>query len=644
MPLTRLEKIRLAECSTEPIRTPGTIQPHGVLLAVDRESREIVVASENTLEFFGRPAADVLGYTVGDLVGDEVIPALREAVNGSNPTTVIVNDRPFDAIVHPDGPLAFVEFEPRLDDSDRDAVSATYAAAHRLSAIADRETLLAAITAEFSRLTGFDRVMVYHFHADGHGEIVAETAQPDMEPYLGLHFPASDIPDQARALYLTKLSRAIVSAVTPPVTLVGLPGTSAPDLDLTHAELRSVSPFHLQFMRNMGQASTVSFSLIYQGELIGMITCAHRTERRLPFLMRRSLEVLSNQLSLQLGSMHELARLGRELSAHDLRTRLLGKIVASDDIAGALLTGDFTVLDVIGADAAVLRLDGVLTRTADAPQLDSLASLAPAHGVFVSGSIAVDLPEHAEELAPFAGILVVRIGTRGDYLAFLREEVVQSIDWLGDLTEQNRAERLSPRTSFSAWRQSVTGTSLPWGNVTTSGELLAADVEAALHRREESRLATLAMHDPLTGLANRRALLSALELVEQRAGAHSLLFIDLDNFKSINDTHGHEAGDDVLVETARRLVEHTRADDRVARLGGDEFVVFVPHTKAEVANALAERIATAIRSPIGVAEHTVTASIGIVEVGPDLSPDEMLGAADAAMYRAKQAGRDGVSR
>jgi len=643
VPLFRAtERSRLEECSSEPIRTPGGIQPHGVLLAFDRESRQVVVVSENAESFLGLAPEAILGQTAEELMGDEAIPGLVLAALGANPRDIEIAGRAYDAIVHRDGPISFVEFEPhQVDFNERNAASATYAAADRLAKLTSRTALLERITEEFSALTGFDRVMVYHFHDDGHGEVVAETVVEGMEPYLGLHFPASDIPVQARALYLTKISRAIVSTTNPPVPLLS---TIGPDVDLTHAELRAVSPFHLQFMRNMGQASTVSFSLIYGERLIGMITCANTTERRLPFLVRRNLEVLANQVALQLGAAADIAQLQHRTRAQELRMTLLGKIVASDDIAGALLDGDFTVTDVIAADAVAMRLGGETSRTEGAPEVEALDALVAdtALGIYTS-ALSADRPDLAAIFPDFAGLLVVKLGDDGDFLAFFRREVVQTIDWLGDLAEQNRTEKLSPRLSFSAWRQSVTGRSLPWDDAVTAASVMAADVSSALARREESRLATLAMLDPLTGLANRRAL---TEHLDRRRGSHgevALLFIDLDNFKAVNDTYGHEAGDAVIIETGRRLVEHTRSDDRVVRLGGDEFVVMCENSSRSEAEALALRITEAARQPIGEQGYAITASVGIVTMASNSATAEMLDQADAAMYRAKQLGRDRVS-
>jgi two-component system, chemotaxis family, sensor kinase Cph1 len=643
-PTRASERARLAECSSEPIRTPGGIQPHGALLAFNRESRRVIAVSENAGDFIGIPPEAILGQTAEQLMGDDAIPGLVLAAEGANPRDLEIDGRSYDAIVHRDGPVSFVELEPHQPDfNERSAAAATYGAADRLARLTDRAQLLEQITVEFADLTGFDRVMVYHFHPDKHGEIVSEVRAEGLEPYLGLHFPASDIPVQARELYLTKISRAIVSSTSEPVPLLAVAGTQPAEVDLSHAELRAVSPFHLQFMRNMGQTSTVSFSLVHRGELIGMITCAHTAERRLPFLVRRNLEVLANQVALQLGAASDIQRLTQRGRAQELRMSLLGKIVASDDIAGALLDGDFTITDVIAADAVAMRLGGETRHSADSPSLESLTLLAGDIGLGIStNSLALDHPELTEAFSGFTGLLAVKLGDNGDYLAFFRREVVQSIDWLGDLTEQNRAQKLSPRLSFSAWRQSVTGTSLPWGEAVTAASVVAADVSSAMLRREESRLATLAMLDPLTGLENRRALAAHLER-QEGSGEVALLFIDLDNFKTVNDSYGHDAGDEVIIETARRLLATTRATDRVVRLGGDEFVVMCENSSRSDAEALATRIAAAARRPIGAGGYSVTASVGIVTMSANSATMEMLEQADAAMYRAKEAGRDRIS-
>lgn len=638
-------QLRDESCAQEPIRTPGTIQAHGALFGFDRESRKLIVVSENAPAFIGISVDDMLGKTVDDFVDPQTLGSLVAAASGANPARIRLDDRDLDAIVHRDGPVTFVELEPGLALDELEAAAQVYGAANRISAGGARDELLPLVADEFRELTGFDRVMVYHFHSDGHGEVVADARADDMEPYLGLHFPGSDIPAQARQLYLTKLSRAIVSTTAAPVPLLALPDAEPQHLDLSVAELRSVSPFHLQFMRNMGQASTVSFSLIHRGELIGMITCAHRTERRIPFLLRRSLEVLGNQVALQLGAMRDVAELATEVRSRELRATLLGRMVGSDELSATLLEGVPTVLDLVAADAAAIHLDGDLRRTSGAPDPEVLDELAR-RGALETTSLAAEHPDLALLLPGFAGVLVTPIGTTGDYLAFFRREVLQSVEWLGDLAESNRLTPLSPRVSFSAWTESVIATSLPWDDASRTAGEFAVGLESALTRRHEARLAKLALRDPLTGLPNRRFLQEELGRALGGGSEVSLLFVDLDDFKRINDSYGHEAGDTVLLEVARRLIAQVRSQDRVARLGGDEFVIVCENMTAAAAERVAARVIASVGEGIELRDGAtvVTASCGIVGGWPGSTAAELIERADAAMYRAKAGGRNQVSR
>jgi two-component system, chemotaxis family, sensor kinase Cph1 len=644
-PAPSLARLRDETCAQEPIHTPGTIQPHGALFGFDRETRRLLVVSENAADFIRMPVPELLGRTADEILDADTLGSLRAAAAGANPARIRFHGRDLDAIVHRDGPVTFIELEPGAEGDELASAAAVYGAANRIAVGGERADLLPIVAREFRDVTGFDRVMVYHFHPDGHGEVVAEDRADDMEPYLGLHFPASDIPAQARRLYLTKLSRAIVSTSASPVALLTLPELVTHDLDLGVAELRSVSPFHLQFMRNMGQASTVSFSLIHRGELIGMITCAHRTERRLPFLLRRSLEVLGNQVALQLGAIRDVGDLAVEVRRRELRAELLSRMVGSDDLAATLLGGAPSTLDLVAADAAAIQLDGDLRRTHDAPEPALLDELSR-RGAYESSSLAADDPELARLLPGFAGVLVVPIGSDGDYVAFFRREVLQSVRWLGDLAESNRATPLSPRVSFSAWTESVTGTSLPWEDAAKAASEFAMGLESALARRHEARLAKLALRDPLTGLPNRRFLQEELERILVRGSDISLLFIDLDDFKRINDSHGHDAGDTVLLEVAQRLIAQVRSQDRVARLGGDEFVIVCENMTAAAAERVASRVIDSLGRPIALkqGDTVVTASCGIVSGWTGTTSGELIERADAAMYRAKASGRNRVSR
>ena len=595
------------------------------------------MASENARAWLGRPIAEA---------GNDALEYAARTGNAVDPVRVEWDGAPADAVVHRVDGLALIELEAVVDGMEY-VRTGVVGAIQRLSAVTSVADLRRGAAAEIRAITGFDRVMIYHFHDDGHGEVVAEDRHPDMEPDLGLHFPSSDIPPQARALYLTKLSRAIASTSDPGIPLLALEG-DARSLDLSNAELRSVSPYHLQYARNMGQASTVSFSIVDQGRLVGMITCAHRTERRLPVLLRRSLEVLTTQIAMQLASIGEIERLRHTVRVRERRAALLAPLYASDDIPSALLGGRRTVLDLVPADGVIVRVDGNTRFAGRVPLLRAFESLLERldGAGFVSEALAFDRPDLAELLPGVAGLLVLPLDTAGDTLVFLRGEVAREISWLGDPGMTNRPDQLSPRTSFSAWRQSVTGRSEAWGSVIEEAAELARELQVSLERRAEARLAELAMRDALTGLHNRRYLVERLSTPDPVGpDGKALLFIDLDDFKRINDEYGHDVGDAVILEVARRLLAHSRATDVVVRLGGDEFVVLCDGVAGADVPALAARIVEAVAVPIVVGVHVValTASCGLVVADAGAPRDGLLEAADAAMYRAKRAGRNRVS-
>ncbi|MEN0085732.1 MAG: diguanylate cyclase [Leifsonia sp.] len=628
------ERRRLEECVKEPIRTPGRIQSFGTLLVVDIATYEIVTASDDAVRWLGRSVSEL---------GSPTLEWSVTAETHGDPIRIDLEGEPYDAVTHRLADRVVIELEPT--DNTPDVPTASVVGAIRtLGLVASAEELRQAAAEEVKRISGFDRVMVYRFFDDGHGEVAGEAAEPDMESYRGLRFPASDIPQQARSLYLTKLSRQIVSTVDEGTPLSSVEA-DAPPLDLSSAELRAVSPHHLQFMRNMGQASTVSFSLIHDDRLVGMITCAHRTERRMPILLRRALEVLATQLTLQLAALESIAQLRRDLTIREQRAAVLAGVPSSDDPLLTLVDGGAELCRLVGADGAILALDGLSRSVGDVPTTERDVLLAAAGTEpFQSSELERTHPALATLMPGFAGLLVVPVAAHGVLLLF-RREVTQVIRWLGDQTPANRDTALSPRNSFSEWRQSVEGSSLPWAEAAEEARELGRELARALDRRHEARLAQLALVDHLTGLHNRRSLERRLETVQQSGEGGVLLFLDLDGFKAINDRHGHETGDTVLRVIADRLTAGSRATDVASRLAGDEFVVLSPGTSAEDGERFGARLVREIAAPIRTPRGpmTVTASCGVIVIDPAATGKQLLDAADAAMYRAKNAGRNRVS-
>ena len=296
--------VDLTNCDREPIHIPGAIQAHGLLLTIQDEDLTVQQVSENVAQHLSIAPAEILGRSLEGLLDDQSARALRaalaeERIEAVNPLALRMCGRAFDGICHRHLGATIVELEPAEGKSAPLAHSLRVALSTLEGAQSVDELCRAAVTA-VRRLTGFDRVMIYRFDQQGHGSVIAEARHEQLEPYLGLHYPASDIPRQARELYLRNWLRIIPDASYTPARIVPAlrPDTGEP-LDLSHAALRSVSPIHLEYMRNMGVVGSMSISLVVRGELWGLVSCAnHEAPRFLRYEARAACEVVGRLLSL----------------------------------------------------------------------------------------------------------------------------------------------------------------------------------------------------------------------------------------------------------------------------------------------------------------------------------------------------------
>ncbi|MET1038893.1 MAG: GAF domain-containing protein, partial [Aeromicrobium sp.] len=295
----------LTNCEQEPIHVPGAIQPHGLLLALDERQR-IVTASRNCARLVGRSARDLIDTDVREILGSTLTTAVQHVVEAGDLGTPIratmpaghgdIAEASVDLIVHRSGNRLVIEIEPVSTPLPSQTVSyrTARAAVTRLTQSATTEELCQQLAAEIRRLTGFDRVMVYRFDEEWNGEVVAEERRDDLNPFLGLHYPSTDIPAQARRLYTVNWSRLIADVGYEPVALEPVidPGTGTP-LDLSHSVLRSVSPIHIEYLSNMGVSASMSVSMVKDGLLWGLVACHHYSgPLRVPYDARSAAEFL----------------------------------------------------------------------------------------------------------------------------------------------------------------------------------------------------------------------------------------------------------------------------------------------------------------------------------------------------------------
>jgi chemotaxis family two-component system sensor kinase Cph1 len=481
-------------CDIEPIHIPGSIQPHGVLVALDPGTRAIIQVSANCADYFGHAPAEVLGRPLSALVG---AGALSVAGSGASSTSgeavaVNVNGHLFDVFAHRHQSIEIVEFERHHDD--RAATDgALRAALGRLQRPNSVSELCAIAVDAVRKMTGFDRVMMYRFDDEGHGDVIEEaTGGPDVTSYRGLHFPASDIPRQARAMYLLNWLRLIPDAAYTPVPLVAerQSGLRAA-LDLSFATLRSVSPVHLEYLGNMGVRASMSVSLIEGNKLWGLLACHHRQPRHLSFAVRAACEVIGRVVALQIGAQEELSFRASRDALRATGSRLVDAMRNRQaDVATALVERGDVLLQLVGATGAAVYTAGqgeqvrTVGTTPSRAQISGLVAWLgkAAGGGILSTHVLADLHPPAKEFADVAsGVLAMTLpGTTPSYVLWFRSEVVRTVSWAGDPTKAVGAgidsSSLHPRNSFEAWTQVVRGNSLRWR---------AAEIDAAedLRRR-----------------------------------------------------------------------------------------------------------------------------------------------------------------
>jgi len=541
------------------------------LLVVTQTDLSIIRASENSVALVGIEPGRLLGRHLDEVLSDKTVGRLQDAVkaglevanpipafalNGSRATSC-------DLIAHRVGSNIVVELEPH--GPDHDALKITFSqlrvSTARLSATPSLQGLSQVLAEEVQQITGFDRVMIYRFDADWCGEVIAEARQTELDPFLGQRFPASDIPTQARALYTENWLRTIGDVSYEPVPLWAEPDT--PPLDMSKSVLRSVSPVHLTYLKNMGVTASTSISLIEQGNLWGLIACHHYSgPRQLPYEVRSAIEFLGHAGSLLLAAKERSDQYEDSVAVAAAQMTLMATLSkAKENIPVALTSFRPTVADVINATGAAAFIDSKLTTIGKVPDsrwLNAIASelRATEPGVPYPTDSLTRLNDSFSPIADVAsGVVVVHIPDGGgSWIMWFRPEVVTTVEWAGDpaattvghLTDGTAV--LGPRTSFAAWKELVQGKAAPW----TSYELHAArelgrSVSEAIRLTQRTTEITEAMNREFISV--RSPFVDGLEVVNRyRHGGPSIIggdwydVVELPNHHialTIGDIAGH---------------------------------------------------------------------------------------------------------
>jgi len=488
--------VDLTNCDKEPIHIPGKVQSHGFLIAVGKTDFTIHYVSENVITYLGQPAKSFLeqplsslnahikqqepGFDLEDLLNLGII---RKSFDAITPHPIEIDGKPFYLIISPSSDTWLLEFEQVT--LQYDIQSSIGRSASAMLKGKNVTALLKSAASEVKKLINYDRVMVYKFLEDGHGEVVAEEKEMHLEPFFGLHYPASDIPKQAREMYKLNLTRLIADVHTDdsPILTVNEEQT----LDLTNANLRAVSPIHIQYLKNMGVFSSFSISLISHGELWGLIACHNYSPKFIDYKAREGSKLIGQILSSALEYRQDEE--DQEIVAHFTDTAaVITEHLARDKYLVDALTGHTkTLLDVTHATGVAIIFENKLTTLGIVPTEKEIWDLAAwlktstDESVYYTHRLSEIFNPAKKYKTIASGILSCTISKDlGEMFIWFKPELISTVNWAGNPEKpatiaENGLLSLSPRNSFEIWTEEVGNTSSKWS---------AEELESVLRIRE----------------------------------------------------------------------------------------------------------------------------------------------------------------
>jgi light-regulated signal transduction histidine kinase (bacteriophytochrome) len=497
----------LTICDREPITRLERIQSFGFLLAMRRDWI-ITRASANLLALLAIEPYRALGMSLDALIDTESLHEIRNRMAGLSVVggvermygITLVKDRPcFDIAIHYSNDLCILEGELAGLDSRMDAASLVRKMIARLNTVETMGAFHQDAARQIRSLTGFDRIMIYQFAANGDGEVIAEVTRSGMDSFLGLQYPASDIPSQARALYLRNPFRIIADVHAPTVPLISSGAGTAEPIDLSLAITRAVSPVHIEYLLNMGVAASASVSIIVEGKLWGLIAC-HHSEAKLPtFVTRTAAELFGQMYSMTLEGRLRLSADQQDRRGREMITKMLKALEGNQTLLQDAPWLQRTLQAAIQSDGFAVTIAGRFYVCGETPPQDALESLTKLlnevspRDVFACSQLSELQPSVFQGLDIAAGALCIPMShPLGDYLMLFRRGQARDIHWAGQPGNKSLAPddpaRLSPRKSFATFIESVRDRSRPF-----------SEAEQRLAERVRTGLIELVLRSPQDG-------------------------------------------------------------------------------------------------------------------------------------------------
>lgn len=621
------QTVDLTNCDREPIHIPGAIQPHGILFVLEEAQFKILQVSNNTFELIGLHPEELLNKPLNTLLSEEQINTIKDCLSENfdsvNPLELSITNQNnillFDGIVHSVNNLIVLEIEPKNSTDSNNFVRFYHLIKGSISKIQRTKTLLQmcqVVVKEIQKLTAFDRIMVYRFDPEGAGIVIAEDKVENLSPFLGLYYPPSDIPKQAKHLYTLNLLRLIPDVNYQPVKLISSENIldNSP-VDLSLSVLRSVSPIHIEYLKNMGVTASMSISLVQGEKLWGLIACHHSSPKYVNYEARTACEFIGQIMSLELANKEENEDLEYKMKLKSIQSEFVESIPQVENFRDYLLKSESNLLDIVSAKGAAICWDNQFTmigRTPPESDLPDLLAWVENHiqnNIFCTNSLPIVYPNAEKFKNVASGLLAFFISKEHKtYILWFRPEVIQTVNWGGNPhkpveVESDGSLRLSPRKSFELWKETVRGKSLPWKpcEIEAVAELRSAIVGILLRQADELAKINVELERSNNEL-DSFAYIASHDLKEPLRGIHNYSNFLIEDYSNILNEDG-VAKLQTMVSLTQRMEDLIDSLLHFSRLGRIELSLQKTNINEKIQNVIdilnisKKEIQVDIRSP-----------------------------------------------
>ncbi|WP_034980650.1 ATP-binding protein [Epilithonimonas tenax] len=462
-------------CDQEPIHICGEVQKYGYLLGT--KDSKISFYSENIIDFFSQDPNQLIGKEITVLFDELKLDINWDNVSDNHELAIqhiTFKEEEYTLSIHTNHCFTFYEVEKVLPNHK---INQEYKAIQNILKMSNDDNVWKILLKEVQNIIDFDRAMIYQFLYDGSGEVVEESVKPGLDSYLHLHYPESDIPAQARALYLKNTVRITshVSGETYPIF-----GVQKEKIDLTYSMTRSSSPVHRQYLKNAGVESSFSASIIVNGKLWGMVACQNAEPKHLDLQSRLLVETLTKTSANAFASYRSLQTLEdyQRINLNNIAVRY--NLTNEENFGKALENSIEEIMNACSADGMIIKINNEIITHGIVPKysdIDKIITWSKVNNddfeenIFISNTFCQTIDLDLEDSYRSCGIIISVLGNNtSDMLIWLRKEQGQKIKWAGNPEKETVSEikdgveiiKFSPRKSFEVWKEYVKNTALPW--------------------------------------------------------------------------------------------------------------------------------------------------------------------------------------